>query len=625
MHRHETIVGAGRRRAVGAELTEDGVDVRVWAPDRHSVSIVIDGRDLPLDCERNGYFRGVVRDGSAGTRYRFRLDGESETFPDPASRFQPEGPHGPSCVVDAATFAWHDASWRGPDADRLVIYEMHVGTFTREGTWRAASALLPYLRDLGITMIEMMPVNDFPGAFGWGYDGVDLWAPTRLYGEPDDLRAFVDAAHQHDIAVILDVVYNHLGPDGCYLSKYTKKYFTDRYKCEWGDALNFDGDGCEGVREFFIENAAYWSHEFHFEGLRLDATQSIFDASREHVLQAITTKAREVARGRRTFVVGENEPQETMLIDRYGLDALWNDDWHHSALVAATGQREAYYTDYGGAPQEFVSMAKFGFLYQGQRYAWQRKRRGTSSIGIPPRKLVCYTQNHDQIANTAYGARLHDITSPGRFRALTALLLLGPNTPMLFQGQEFAASAPFLYFADHSGDLASAVSRGRRKFLSQFRSIKEIAGEVPTPNDRATFERCKLAPGGPMSPGQQQTLELHRDLLQLRREDDAFRGRVEGAVIGPEAFILRFINEGANDRLLVVNLGRELRLEILPEPLLAPPRGSSWSVMWSSNAPQYGGSGTAAIETHDGWDLPAETAAVLSPTEHALSDPDRER
>ena len=575
---------------LGAEVTDDGIAFRIWAPDRTRASVVIDGKDVPLESERNGYFRAVVRSAKAGTRYRYRLDGGDESYPDPASRCQPDGPHGDSVVIDPSKYAWRDREWRGPDTKGLVIYEMHMGTFTREGTWRAAAAMLPVLRDAGITMIEMMPIHEFPGRFGWGYDGVDLWAPSHLYGTPDDLRAFVDEAHANGLSVILDVVYNHLGPDGNYLERFTEKYFTDRYQTDWGKALNFDGDGCEGVREFFAQNAAYWIRDFHFDGLRLDATQSLFDSSPEHIIGVIARHAREASRGRRTFIVAENEPQDTVLIDRYGVDALWNDDWHHSAMVEATGKREAYYTDYAGTPQEFVSMARHGFLYQGQWYSWQKNRRGTPSGHLHPRQLVCYLQNHDQVANSATGERLDKITSPGRYRALTALLLLGPNTPMLFQGQEFASSAPFLYFADHKPELAQAVETGRRDFLKQFPSIHDT---LP-PHDPHTFEVCKLDHAEREK--HKDAVALHRELLTLRREYD----RVDGAVIGPEALVLRF----PDDRLLVVNLGPELVLNIVDEPLLAAPPGTAWKILWSSEPGSSAG---------DSWRIPAESATLFSP------------
>ncbi len=592
-----------RWRPIGAEIVDEGVSFRVWAPAHREISVVIDGADCPLHAE-GGYFQGIVENARAGTRYRFRIDGGDTTYPDPASRFQPDGPHGDSEVVDSTAYRWNDRDWRGVDKNTLVIYEMHIGTFTREGTWRAAIEQLAAVRDIGINLLEIMPVHEFPGRFGWGYDGVDLWAPTHLYGRPDDFRAFVDAAHAHGLGVILDVVYNHLGPDGCYLSQFSADYFTKKYVNDWGDSINFDGRNAEGVREFFAENAAYWIEEFHLDGLRLDATQSIKDSSEENVLTLIVRRAREAAKEKTIFIVGENEPQEAKLIDDYGLDALWNDDWHHAAMVAATGRREAYYTDYRGAPQEFVSMAQFGFLYQGQYYSWQKDRRGTPSAHLPPENLVCFLQNHDQVSNSARGERLHDLTDPGRFRALTALLLLGPNTPMLFQGEEFGASAPFLFFADHEPEIAAAVAKGRRESLEQFPSLKALHGDLARPDDIDTFDRCKL--DHRERDAHAEVVMLHRDLLRLRLE---MIGRVRGAVIGPEVLTLRY-----EQRLLIVNLGAEIRMDIVSEPLLAPPLDRRWELQWSSDSPAYGGPGIIPIETKGTWIVPAHAAIVMHPT-----------
>jgi maltooligosyltrehalose trehalohydrolase len=465
-----------------------------------------------------------------------------------------------------------------------------------------------------------MPVADFPGKFGWGYDGVDLFAPTRLYGAPDDFRGFVDRAHGLGIAVILDVVYNHLGPDGNYLRCFSKSYFTDRYANEWGDAVNFDGPDSGPVREFFVANAGYWIEEYHLDGLRLDATQQIFDASDEHVIAAIARRVRAAASGRRTFVVGENEPQHSRLVrpgsaGGFGLDALWNDDFHHSAVVALTGRREAYYTDYLGAPREFVAAAKHGFLYQGQHYLWQGKRRGKPALDLPAESLVIYLQNHDQVANSAAGLRGHQLTSPGRWRAMTAWLLLAPGIPMLLQGQEFAASTPFLYFADHRRDLAAAVRDGRREFLGQFPSIAspDAAARLADPSDPETFRRCildfserrKHAPA----------YALHRDLLRLRRTDPVLGtrpARVDGAAIGERAWLLRYFGE-AGDRVLLVNLGADLTLAPMPEPLLAPPDDQSWHIAWSSEWPCYGGAGVPALYRGGSLHLPGESAMVLLP------------
>src|SRR5438128_242873 len=311
-----------RRRPIGAELIGDGVDFRVWARDHRKLAVVIDDSDYPLEREPDGHFRGFVSEARAGTRYRFRIDDSRDTFPDPASRRQPEGPHGPSEVVDPNSYRWREGEWLKPD--HLVMYEMHIGTFTTEGTWRAAAERLSPIVELGINVIEVMPIAEFPGRFGWGYDGVDLWAPTRLYGTPDDFRLFVDSAHALGLGVILDVVYNHFGPDGCYLKHFAKDYFTPE-KNEWGDAINFAVDG---VRELIAENAGYWIEEFHLDGLRLDATQSIHDRSPEHIIAAIQRQAREAARDRPIVIVAENEPQDVALIKSYGVDAMWNDDWH---------------------------------------------------------------------------------------------------------------------------------------------------------------------------------------------------------------------------------------------------------------------------------------------------------
>ena len=559
---------------------------RVWAPAHRRVAVVIDGRDFPLDREDRGYFSGLVPEAHAGTLYKFRLG--DEAYPDPASRFQPEGVHGPSEVIDPA-FAWGPR--RSVSMQDAVFYEMHVGTFTPEGTYAAAIEHLDALADLGITVLELMPVNEFPGRFGWGYDGVDLWAPTRLYGRPEELRRFVDEAHARGLAVILDVVYNHLGPDGCYLKEFTPHYFTDRYENDWGDAINFDGEDAHGVRELVAENAAYWLDEFHFDGLRVDATQSIFDASEEHILRVIRDRAP-------GLLVAENEPQDTRLIREFGFDAMWNDDWHHAAMVAATGRAEAYYSDYRGRAQEFVSMARLGFLYQGQRYRWQKKRRGSASYDLPPRHFISYLQNHDQVANSATGARIHQLTSPGRLRALTALLLLQPQTPMLFQGQEFGARSPFVFFADHVPAIAKEVRKGRREFLAQFPSIEGL--DLDAPDDEETFLRCKLD----HAQRDEAIVALHRELLALRR-GMPFDARLEGAPLSDECLALRWL--GDDPRLLIVNLGRDLHLDPAPEPLLAPPpRSSRWAIAWYSEP-------MPEPDSEENWTIAGESAVLLKP------------
>ncbi len=621
-----------RHYPIGAEIVPGGgASFRVWAPDCHDVEVVLENAVSPapageslstgLSSDGNGYFSGTVPSAREGTRYRFRLNRKSSLFPDPASRFQPEGPLGPSEVVDPAQFDWHDCEWKGVALPGQVIYEMHIGTFTPEGTFESAAKQLETLAETGITVIEMMPVAEFAGRFGWGYDGVDLFAPYHFYGRPDNLREFIDKAHRLGIGVILDVVYNHFGPSGNFFPHFSSLYSTDRYSNEWGESVNFDGDGAGPVREFFIANAVYWTEEFHFDGFRLDATQNIHDKSPRNIIAEITGAVRRAAKDRSVVVIAENESQRALIArppdeGGYGCDALWNDDFHHSAMVALTGHNESYYTDYLGKPQELVSEIKWGYLYQGQRYQWQKKRRGTPSLDLPPYKFVLYIQNHDQMANSGQGLRIDRLTSPGRYRAMTALLLLAPGTPLLFQGQEFAASAPFLYFADIP-ELADDIRGGRVKFLKQFRSLAqpEMLAVMADPGDPGTFERCKLRL-------EERTMhteayDLHRDLLKLRREDPVFHAQrrrgVDGAVLGAHCFLLRFFGERGDDRLVLINLGRDLHLDPAPEPLLAPPEEKVWKLRWSSEDPRYGGMGTSPIESYDNWRIPGEAAVVMIP------------
>ena len=616
------------RHSIGPEVQSDGsTHFRVWAPRPRDIRLVIHrepGLDLefPLEGEDDGYFTARVPDVAGGARYRYRLDGR--LFPDPASRFQPDGAFGPSQVVDPSRYPWTDGAWRGLTLEGQVMYELHLGTFTPEGTYRAAAAKLPELKTIGITAVELMPIAEFPGRFGWGYDGVFVYAPCRLYGTPDDFRFFVDRAHQAGLGVILDVVYNHLGPSGCVHREFAEQYFTKKYDNEWGEALNFDGPDAAPVREHFVGNAAYWIEEFHLDGLRLDAIQDIHDASPEHVITAITTAARQAAPGRSILLVAENERQESFVMHPpadggYGLDAAWNDDFHHSAYVVLTGRNEAYFSDHRGAPQEFISAAKYGYLFQGQRYAWQKQPRGTPGHGLPPAAFVNYIENHDQVANTGDGSRIHRYASPGSYRAMTALFLLLPGTPLLFQGQEFASSSPFLYFADHEGDLAEAVHKGRAEFVLQFPSNRspEAQSRVPTPHDPATFERCKLR--WTERDLHVSAVRLHTDLLRMRRDDGVFArqqpGALDGAVIGAAAFVLRFRSEvPEEERLLVVNFGVDVTAGGFPEPLMAPPsREHAWRLRWSSEDPAYGGAGAPDVVTDEGWRIPGHSATVLAP------------
>src|SRR6266404_9902766 len=500
--------GTKRRYPIGAELVDSNqTHFRIWAPNAQNVDLVLEeSADKnakrtfhPLKREEGGYFSGSASVG-AGAFYRFRVNKAEHFHPDPASRYQPYGPHGSSCIVDPTQFKWTDSQWRGVKMHGQIIYEMHAGTFSKEGTWKAAAEQLEELARVGITVAEMMPIADFPGNFGWGYDGVDLFAPYHVYGTPDDLRQFVDRAHSLGLAVILDVVYNHFGPDGNYVRTFSDHYFNARFENDWGETINFDGPESDPVREFFITNGRYWIDEFHFDGFRFDATQEVKDESDEYIIGAIGRAARETARPREIILIAENERQEAKLIlprEKGGddLDAVWNDDFHHSAVVTLTGKREAYYSDYLGTPQEFISAAKYGYLFQGQPHFWQEAPRGSTAFGARPEAFVAFIENHDQVSNTAAGERLRFQSSPGRYRAMTALLLLGPWTPLLFQGEEFGASTPFIFFTDvGDGPMREAIRKGRFAFLAQFPSFatKEVQERLPVPSDPTVFVSSKL-------------------------------------------------------------------------------------------------------------------------------------
>ena len=612
-----------RHVPVGAELVSNGAHFRVWAPEHTSIQVIFEsGREaVRLIQEEDGaHFSGFAAEARSADRYKYLID-DAESFPDPASRYQPEGPCGFSQIVNPNSFPWSDDRWKGVELAGQIIYEIHLGTFTDGGNWRSAAEKLPYLRDTGITLIEVMPVAEFPGRFGWGYDGVQLYAPASIYGTPEDMRFFVNEAHRNGIGVILDVVYNHLGAEDNYLAKFSRFYFSKKECTDWGDGINFQGKCSGPVREFFRENAAYWIREFHLDGLRLDATQNIYDESEPHILAEITQTARRAAGGRSIVITGENEPQNTRLIrpiegGGYGLDALWNDDYHHSATVALTGKADAYYTDYRGTPQEFLSAVKYGYLYQGQWYRWQKKPRGTSTFGLPQASMVTFIQNHDQVANSARGQRVQELSAPGVFRALTALTLLGPGTPMLFQGQEFGATTPFLFFADHKAEFAEKTRKGRLEFLSQWRSLccHEMQSTIADPNSEDTFKRSRL--DFTELERHPETYDLHKDLLRLRREDPVIsrqgKDGIDGAVLSQNAFVIRFFSPGyMHDRLLMINLGVDLEWNPSPEPLLAPPFGTEWQILWSTDEPQYGGNGTPPLDTE--WKIPGQAAVVLQP------------
>jgi maltooligosyltrehalose trehalohydrolase len=607
-----------KRQYCGALVEPDGVHFRIWAPKCAQVDVILeDGRSFPLK-KNNFHFEGFIPGLRGGKLYRYRADG-SGPYPDPWSNYQPEGPHGPSMIVDHKAFRWTDSGWPGVGMRGQVIYELHIGTFTPGGTFDAAAKELAELKSIGITTIEVMPVAEFPGRWNWGYDGVSLFAPAHIYGDSQAFKRFVNTAHSLGLGVILDVVYNHLGPDGNYLGIFTDDLFK-KEKNEWGNIINFDGPHSKDVRNIFIQNACYWIREFHIDGLRFDATQDIHDSSPVHILAEIADRAREAAGGRSIILTSENDLREIRQIrDRssggYGLDATWNDDFHHAARVALTGRREAYYADYRGTPQELISCMKRGFLYQGQYHSFQKARRGTCVTNEPAEAFIHFLQNHDHVANHLHGERIHALADPALYRCMAALLLLGPETPLLFMGQEFASSRPFLFFVDHNPELGKLVNAGRKRLLSQFPSYaaENAQASIPLPTDPGTFERSRL------DLAERRThagaYRFHQDLIRLRREDPVIvaqsRNSIDGALIADRVFAMRWFGGEHGDRLLLVNLGIDLKIDPIPEPLMAPPPDQTpkdggrqtsgdrsgggaaphWSMIWSSNDVRYGGAG----------------------------------
>ncbi|OHB58718.1 MAG: hypothetical protein A2Y12_20170 [Planctomycetes bacterium GWF2_42_9] len=599
-----------RKYPIGAEVIDDELNFRIWAPSHKNAQLIIEyphSETIEMQPEENGYFSAAIKNLEKKTLYRFKFPGNNTFFADPASRFQPKGPLGPSQVVEPSLFKWTDSKWRGANSKNQIIYEMHIGTYTPEGTWRAATAELEELANLGITVVEVMPVSDFLGEFGWGYDDICLFAPSRLYGEPEDLAAFVDAAHKLNLGVILDIVYNHLGP-GSFIEQFSDYYFSTKTS-EWGKCLNFDGPHNKPVRDFFIANALYWIQEYHFDGFRFDAVQQIHDSSEKNIIADIVDNCRDAAKDKSLYIIAENELQDVKLLD-CGIEGLWNDDFHHSITVALTGKNDAYYSDYLGTAGEIVSALKYGYIYQGQFSKWQQKRRGTWSRGIDKHKFVCYIQNHDQIANSVSGLRINKLISDAKNRAAAALLLLGPWTPLVFQGQEFNASAPFLYFANAS----ATINTDRKKFLEQFPTIKkqEIKNFMTNPADENTFLKSKLNLEERYS--NYKIYRLFQDLINLKKTDEIFllQGQcdIDDAVLNDNAFIVRFLKKDKG-RLMIVNFGKAIFCSPASQPLFAAYKNYQWEIMFSTDKPEYGGDGFPEIESVDGWYIPAECTMVF--------------
>jgi maltooligosyltrehalose trehalohydrolase len=514
----------------GAEITGDGVRFAFWAPTAREVAIVVGEREHPMPTGTGGWRRLVVPEARAGSRYRYRIDG-ALLVPDPASRFQPDDISGPSLVVDPAGYRWGDGEWRGRPWEETVLYEAHVGTATAEGTYAALGDKLESLRDLGVTAVELMPLSDFPGRRNWGYDGVLPFAPEAAYGTPDDLKAFVDRAHSLGVMVFLDVVYNHFGPAGNYLHAYAKTFFTERHQTPWGAGINFDGAEGPTVRDFFVHNALYWLEEFHLDGLRFDAVHAILDDSRPHIIAEMAERVRAALPGRHVHLVLENGANEARWLprDEGGAPRLhtaqWDDDVHHCWHVLLTGEDDGYYGDYADRPVERLGRCLAeGFVYQGDISRHEGgKPRGEPSAHLPPTAFVAFLQNHDQIGNRAFGERLSQIAPPERLALAHAGLLLSPQVPLLYMGEEWDASTPFLYFVDFSDDpvLAAAVRDGRRREFAHFKSFAEMHGErqIPDPTSEETFALACLrwdeAAGEPHAA----TRAENGRLLHLRRDE----------------------------------------------------------------------------------------------------------
>ena len=510
--------------AFGPVIEADGVTFRIWAPKQSSVSLRLEGRaDIPMDAKPDGWFSLFQPDAFPGSRYNF-VTADGTVVPDPGSRYQPEDVHGPSEVVDES-FAWAHPEWQGRPWEEMVIYELHIGTFTEKGTFLSAIERLDYLRDLGVTAIQLMPVNQFRGERGWGYDGVLPYGPDNSYGRPEDLKSLIDAAHGREICVFLDVVYNHFGPDGNYLPTYAP-LFTDKHKSPWGDGINYDDEGSEQIRTFVVENVVYWIEQFRIDGIRFDAVHAIKDDSEEHLLRTISRRAKAAAGNRHLHLIVENEDNDSGLLERDGKNrprlftAQWNDDIHHVLHAAATGEDFGYYADYAHDPQKLVRALGEGFVYQGEEMPYRGSSRGEPSGHLPPTAFISFIQNHDQVGNRAFGDRLPAVASEDAIRAVAGIYLLAPQIPMIFMGEEWGAKTPFPYFCDFDAELNTLVRKGRREELSKLPGFdEESAQSTPDPTDVETFRSAKLQWSDHRRAEHLQMLDLYRDLIARRRKE----------------------------------------------------------------------------------------------------------
>jgi malto-oligosyltrehalose trehalohydrolase len=604
--------GAARRAhsmPFGAEIVGPGrVRFRLWAPDHDRIRVVLgDGAEtLAMERAAGGWHELVTARARAGTRYRFLLP-DGLRVPDPASRWQPDDVHGPSMVVDPLAYAWSDAGWHGRPWHEAVMYELHVGAFTPPGTFRAAVDRLEHLVRLGVTALEIMPVADFAGRRNWGYDGVLPFAPDSSYGTPDDFKALVDAAHARGLMVLLDVVYNHFGPDGNYLKSYAGPFFTGRHHTPWGDAINFDGADSRPVRDFVVHNALYWLEEYNLDGLRLDAVHAIIDDSTPHLLEELATRIRAAApSGRHIHLVLENEQNEAHLLERTRdgvprwFTAQWNDDLHHVLHTAASGERAGYYADYQGDTDKLGRALAEGFAFQGDMMAYRGAPRGAPSAHLPPTAFVGFIQNHDQVGNRAFGERLPDIVPAEAARAAAAAYLLAPQIPMLFMGEEWAAAQPFPFFCDFGPELAEAVRDGRRNEFARFPEFQhpEQRQRIPDPTAEATFLSAKLRWEDAGHGAHAQWGDWYRRVLAVRHSEIVPRlAGIKAAgsydVLGAGAVAAHW-RLGNGSRLhLAANLGRApVVAAALPPGRVLWREGSAedgclgpWSVVWTLAEP----------------------------------------
>ena len=601
----------------GTQLQQDGsVRFRLWAPGARRVDLCLQEgqseRCLAMTASGRGWFEQVRRDTPPGTLYRYQIDG-GHKVPDPASRFQSAGVHGPSEVIDPAAFAWDEDGWDGRPWEEAVLYELHVGTFSPEGSFRGVIERLDYLADLGITAVELMPVAAFPGQRNWGYDGVLPFAPDASYGRPEDLKALVQAAHQRGLMVFLDVVYNHFGPEGNYLHLYAPQFFTERHHTPWGAAINFDGEGSRQVRDFFIHNALYWLNEYRLDGLRLDAVHAILDDSEPDILIELAEAVHAGPGARRhVHLVLENDDNAARYLARTQermprrYAAQWNDDLHHCLHLLTTGESDGYYVDYATQTMRHLGLCLAeGFAYQGEPSAFRGGRpRGEPSADLPPSAFVSLLQNHDQVGNRAFGERISELAAPQALRAAIALLLLAPSPPILFMGQELMAASPFLFFCDFGEELARSVTEGRRREFARFERFAdpEARESIPDPNDPETFRRSKLDWGALTREPHAGWHRLHRELLALRRREIAPRlpgmegGRTSFELIGQRGIrVYWHLGDGAV-LTLTANLGDDEALIKGPAyeapggllylepaegaPAIAEGRLPPWSVAW---------------------------------------------